>query len=127
MLMPPTSKGLSCQLQAYEPVTGCASTQVLLTVHDLTCSPKRRLCNGNVKYRTASGCAVGIDLFDLEQAGNETCRDSSATFTDVEALTGFKSQRVVNLAHHLDVVTGLNHLVLGVLYAFGPKQVAGFI
>lgn len=52
----------------------------------------------------------------LDDTGNQTSGDGAATLTDVEALTGLGSNRVVGLEDHLNVVTGLDtfgHVAIG--------------
>lgn len=63
----------------------------------------------------------------LEDAGDETGGDGTATLTDVEALTLLNGEGLVDLADHLDVVTGHDHLGVGVLGSLGPVESGGLV
>ena len=56
----------------------------------------------------------------LDDASNQASGHGPATLTDVEALALLDGNRLVDLADHLDVVTGHDHLGVSVLGAFGP-------
>jgi len=66
-----------------------------------------------------------MHLFD--DAGNETSGDSAATLTDGDALTGLNGDGVDESGVHLDVVTGLDHLAIGILSALGEGEGAGLV
>lgn len=61
----------------------------------------------------------------LNDAGDETSGDGPATLADVEALALLNGNGLVDLADHLNVVTGHDHLVL--LGALGPGKSGGLI
>jgi hypothetical protein len=61
----------------------------------------------------------------LNDASDETSGDGPATLTDVEALTLLDGDGLVDLADHLDVVTGHDHLAL--LGALGPGKSSGLV
>lgn len=61
----------------------------------------------------------------LNDASDETSGDGPATLTDVEALALLDGNGLVDLADHLDVVAGHDHLVL--LSALGPGKSGGLI
>lgn len=62
----------------------------------------------------------------LNDASDQTSGHSPATLTDVEALTLLKSDGLVNLADHLDVVTGHDHLaILGTLRPCEGRSLIG--
>jgi hypothetical protein len=61
----------------------------------------------------------------LNDASDETSGDGPATLTDVEALALLDGDGLVDLADHLDVVTGHDHLAL--LGALGPGKSGGLV
>lgn len=63
----------------------------------------------------------------LKDLGDQTSGDGSSTLTHVEALSRLQNVGLVELADHLDVVTGHNLLVGGVLGALGPCEVGALV
>jgi hypothetical protein len=61
----------------------------------------------------------------LHDASNQASGHSPATLTDVEALALLNGNRLVDLADHLDVVTGHDHLAI--LGALGPGKSGGLV
>lgn len=61
----------------------------------------------------------------LDDASDETSGNGPTTLTDVEALTLLNGDGLVDLADHLDVVTGHDHLAI--LGALGPGESSGLI
>jgi hypothetical protein len=60
----------------------------------------------------------------LNDTGDQTSGDGTATLTDVEALAGLGSDGVVGLQDHLDIVTG--HDALGQI-TVREAEIAGLI
>lgn len=65
-----------------------------------------------------------FNSFLVEESRDQAGGDGAAAFSDVESLTGFDGEGVVDLTHHFDVVAGLDHLVLWGFGAFGPVEMA---
>jgi hypothetical protein len=63
----------------------------------------------------------------LNDTGNDTSGNSATTLTDVEALSLLNGKGLVERADHLDVVTGHDHLGVGILGALGPVNGGGLI
>lgn len=61
----------------------------------------------------------------LDDASDETSGDGAATLTNVETHTLLDSDGLVDLADHLDVVTGHDHLAI--LGALGPGEGSGLV
>lgn len=57
-----------------------------------------------------------------QDAGDQTSGHSAATLTQVEAHTLLDSHRVQDVAHHLDVVTGHDHLGRSILGSLGEVK-----
>lgn len=63
----------------------------------------------------------------LDDASNQTSGNSATTLANVEALTLLESERSVDLADHLDVVTRHDHLGLCILGTVGPVEGSGLV
>ena len=70
-------------------------------------------------------CCPSCIVCLLNDASNETSGNGPATLTDVEALTLLDGNGLVDLADHLDVVAGHDHLVL--LGTLGPGKSGGLV
>ena len=62
-----------------------------------------------------------------QNASDQTSGDGAATLTNVEALTLFDGQWLVDLADHLNVVTWHDHLAVGILGTLWPVESGGLI
>ena len=63
----------------------------------------------------------------LHDLCHQTCRNSPTPFSDIESLTGFQSDGIVELADHLDIVTWHHHLGFFVRSIFGPVERGGLV
>lgn len=63
----------------------------------------------------------------LEDLGDEASGDGASTLAHVEALSRLEGDGSVDLALHLDVVAGHDHLAVVVLGSVGPGQVGGLV
>ncbi|SRR6266536_1982807 len=74
------------------------------------CLPVCHKAKYTMKLAFAESTSIISYVLLLDDSGNQASCDGSATLTDVEALSDVQSDRVEDLASHLDVISWHDHL-----------------